>query len=374
MPMAVTVPRTYDAALAMVHQDAENPKSPYYQWAQAVLNSGTEDSSGRFNVIFANAPWTNGAVWLLNPNPLLPSSDTEWTKARLSYTKQYADKRYATTSQSGEYLDSIEGWADTLDYRKRSIEYSQVPPVYTPADYQPVIPLWFSVWELTKKMHDDLRSRGKYLMANSTPWRLNVFLPLLDVSGTETNWMDGTIWRPDSDAIFNLRRTLSYRKCYLLLQNTNFNIFGYKQAEMYFQRCMFYDVFPSMFSANAATNPFWETPKWYNQDRPLFLKYIPVIKELANEGWDPITDARSSDPKVWVERYGHCLTVMNSTDSSQIATIRVDIHAIGMMKSPLPSRMEDMLDHTVIPARRIGNTLEFQISLPSQATMALRME
>ena len=374
MPMPVSVPRTYDDALAMVHQDAENPKSPYCHWAQAVLNSGTENSSGRFNVIFENAPWTNGAVWLLNPNPLLPSSDTEWTKARLSYTKKYADERYATTPQSGEYLDSIEGWADTLDYRRRSIEYSQVPPVYTPTDYKPVIPLWFSVWEFAKMMHDDLRARGKYLMANSTPWRLNVFLPLLDVSGTETNWMDGTTWRPDSDAIFNLRRTLSYHKCYLLLQNTDFNIFGYKQAEMYFQRSMFYDVFPSMFSANAATNPFWETPKWYNQDRPLFLKYIPVIKELANEGWDPITDARSDNPKVYLERYGRCLTLMNSTDTPQTAAIRVDLRAIGMGKSPAPSRMEDMVDHTTIAARRVGNALEFQITLAPRSAKALRME
>ena len=37
----------------------------------------------------------------------------------------------------------------------------------------------------------------------------------LDVAGTETNWMWGGTWRPDSDAVFNLR-TLSPRPCHPL--------------------------------------------------------------------------------------------------------------------------------------------------------------
>ncbi|MBI4606459.1 MAG: hypothetical protein HY721_31220 [Planctomycetes bacterium] len=328
MPMPREVPRTYGDALGMVERYASGKDEALRRWAQAVLVSGSMDPGGRFNVELQDAPWTNGAVWVLNPNPRLPHAPHQWTKARLSYTRDMADAAYgqaAKGAQDGEYLDSLEGWADVLDYRPESVRSSPAPPVFTPEDPRPVVPTWFSVYALAELMSEDLHRRGKLLMANATPWRLHVFAPLLDVLGTETNWLPGGAWRPDADEVFNLRRTLSYHKPYLLLQNTDFDRFGPAEVERYFQRSLFYGVYPSMFSADASSHTYWKEPRWYDRDRALFKRYIPVIQALSAAGWEPVTHARSSDPRVGVERFGaRHFTVLNGSGDSVSATLSAD--------------------------------------------------
>jgi hypothetical protein len=323
MPMPPEMPRTYDKALELAKSYLSSANLELRKQAQALMNSGIRDAQGRFYLQFENAPWTNGAVWILNPNPLLPHPDGEATKATMSYTKEIGDRIYKGV-QSGEYLDSIEGWADSLDYRLEAIKASQLAPTFAQDSFLPVVPTWFSVYEFAKMMSNDLHKRGRLLMANATPWRFHAFLPLLDVSGTETNWNSKSGWHPNSDAIFNYRRTLSYHKPYLLLQNTDFTRFGLDLLDLYIQRSMFYGVFPSMFSADAATKVYWEDPQLYNAGRPLFKRYIPIIKKLSAAGWEPLTYARSDNPKVYVERFGNeFLTLFNDSKEDQRCVVSV---------------------------------------------------
>jgi hypothetical protein len=328
MPMPPSMPRTYENAVAMARKNAAGKDPERRRWAQAVLLSGSQDENGRFNLEFRNTPWANGAVWVLNPNPRLPHKPDQWTKARLNYSPEIADKAYGPQAkgvQDGEYLDSLEGWADTLDFRPESIRYALTPPTFSTETHRPVIPTWFSVYEQAAAMRKDLLRRGKLFMANTAPVRKSAFAPLFDVMGIETNWLPGGQWTPEDDAIFNLRRTLSYHKPYLLLQNTDYDKFGTPEVEKYFRRCLFYGVFPSMFSADAANSPYWETPRWYNRDRPLFKRYLPIIQRLSAAGWEPVTWAHSDNPDVYVERYGKDdLTLFNDSKERQRAEISLD--------------------------------------------------
>jgi hypothetical protein len=110
--------------------------------------------------------------------------------------------------------------------------------------------------------------------------------------------------------------------------------------EKYFQRSLFYGMFPSMFSHNAAENPYWQNPKWYNRDRALFKKYQPLIKSVAEAGWQPVTHARCDNPRVFVERFGPrtggavYLTLFNDTATPQSGTLTVDIAALGFTQPP----------------------------------------
>ncbi len=331
MSMSKETPRKYDVALDMVRKIAADPKSPLTGWAQAVLNSCARDEDGRCHVDFIDAPWSNGATWALNPNPRLPHKPGAETKASISYTPEIAERMYgpgAKGVQDGEYLDSIEGWADVLDFGADAIRYSAAPPTFASDSLRPVVPIWFAVHEFAAYLREDLRKRGKLLMANATPWRVHAFAPLLDVLGTETNWNPDGTWRPDSDAVFNLRRVLCKQKPYLLLQNTDFDKFGVDKVEKYFQRSLFYGVFPSMFSVDAANNPYWETPRWYNRDRELFKRYVPAVKTLSAAGWEPITHARSSSASIYVERFGRdYLTVLNDGKADAEAVVTIDLPA-----------------------------------------------
>ncbi|MGQ9592386.1 MAG: hypothetical protein ACUVYA_19070, partial [Planctomycetota bacterium] len=334
MPIERGVPRDYETALAIARKLAEGPDGSPRRHAQALLDSGAQDESGRFRVEFVAAPWTDGAVWVLNPNPGLPAAPERWTKAKLSYTSDLADRLYGPERagiQDGEYLDSIEGWADVLDFRPESIRHASVPPAFATESLRTAIPTWFSVWEFAAWVRGDLRRRKKLLMANSTPWRIHAFAPLLDVLGTETNWMPGGRWQPDSDAVFNLRRTLSYQKPYLLLQNTDFDRFGPREVERYFARSLFYGVYPSMFSVDASTHPYWTEPRWYERDRELFRRYIPAIRRLSEAGWEPVTHARAEGGALWIERFGMRLfTLFNPASEPKESEIAVETEKLGI--------------------------------------------
>jgi hypothetical protein len=378
MPMPPDVPRTYDAAIAMVRRYAAGADAEKRAWAEAVLNSGSADAAGRFNVEFRNEPWANGAVWVLNPNPRLPHAPGQWTKARLTYTREMADAKYAkgaAGAPDGEYLDSLEGWADTLDFGPEAVRYSASVPTFSTDAHRTVVPTWLSVYDLSQFMSADLRSRGKLLMANSTPWRFHAFTPLLDVMGTETNWLPGGKSQPDSDALFNLRRTLCYHKPYLLLQNTDFDRFGPDRVEAYFQRSMFYGVFPSMFSVDAANHPYWEEPRWYNRDRPLFHKYIRAIGRLSAAGWEPVTWARTDNPAVYVERFGTTrFTVMNSSDTDVTARLTVDMRRLKPHAGAASVRFFDDIAGEPIATVPFGWSVVVPVRLRHGEARSLRLE
>jgi len=315
MAMKPGVPRDYDSAVAILKHDLTGPDAEKRKWAQAVFDSGVCGIDGRLDVIFLSAFGTDGCVWTLNPTPGIEAPAGEWTKARLNFDLDEAAKRYgpqAKGSLAGEYLDSLEGWADRLDYRPSNLAASSLDLTFGMNDLKPTLPTWFAVWEYTRRLRDRLRERNRLLMANSTPWRFNAFAGLLDVLGTETNWMTNGEWKPDSDAIMNLRRTLCSHKPYLLLMNTDFTRFSHADVERYFQRCLFYGIFPSMFSVDGASHPYWQNPDLYNRDRDLFRRYIPLISKVSSAGWEPITHVRSDRPEIWVERFGAYLTVFNA--------------------------------------------------------------
>lgn len=380
MGMPKEMPRRYEVALDMARKLAADPKSPLTGWAQAVFNSGAEDEDGRYHIDFIDAPWSNGGTWALNPNPRLPHRPGAETKASISYTPEMADRMYGPTArgvQDGEYLDSIEGWSDVLDYSQRALRYSAAPPTFATDSRRPVVPIWFGVHEFAAYLRQDLRKRGKLLMANGTPWRIHAFAPLLDVLGTETNWNPGGTWQPDSDAVFNLRRTLCYHKPYLLLQNTDFDRFGTDRVEKYFQRSMFYGCFPSMFSVDASNNPYWETPRWYNRDRALFRKYIPIVKRLSAAGWEPLTHARSSDPSVYLERFGReYLTVLNAGAREATATVTVNLRAFMGSRTPSAGRdrFVDLVSGAELGRSRAGQSAVLRVHLQPEQAMAIRLE
>src|SRR5258708_30690430 len=127
-----------------------------------------------------------------------------------------------------------------------------------------------------------------------------------------------------------LRRTMAGAKPYLLLMNTDYDVFTYDLVERYFQRSLFYGMFPGMFSHNAADNPYWQNPKWYNRDRSLFKKYQPLIKRIAEAGWQPVTYARCENSQVWVERFGPdargaiYFTLLNDSSTVQKGFLRAE--------------------------------------------------
>ena len=231
-----------------------------------------------------------------------PSRTGTPNAATVYWNEVVRQRRYGAQAKAqlgGEYLDSLEGYVTAdLNFNRKHFRYTTVPLTFSSDTKQPALFKGLAAFEFTRWMSDDVHRLRKLMFANAVPYRFTFLCPWLDVMGTETNWLDHGEYQPASDAQMSLWRTMSGQKPYLLLMNTDFNAFTPDLVEKYFQRSLFYGIFPSMFSHNAADNPYWQNPSWYDRDRPLFKKYIPLIKQVAEAGWQPVTEARWSAPTI----------------------------------------------------------------------------
>jgi len=150
--------------------------------------------------------------------------------------------------------------------------------------------------------------------------------PLLDVCGTETDWVADKQWQPPTADELYYRRSASAAKPYCFLMNTNFDCFTHEMVEKYMKWCGFFGMFPSFFSANAASGHYFCTPQLYERDRPLFKKYMPIIKCVAESGWECITNASCDHPEIFVERFGeNYITVLNHSLKDDEFTVSFDL-------------------------------------------------
>ncbi|MEA3368063.1 MAG: hypothetical protein U9R68_08120, partial [Planctomycetota bacterium] len=292
----------------------------------ALLTSGYHDADGRFPCRLRNTPWCNGAVWSMNSMPGVAGEVTDFQNKWNAEVRKRFHGPNAKGLLDGEYVDSSEGYVtDVLDFRRDHFRAARTPLVFESETHRPAIFRGLIAFEYVRTLKEEMRKLGKLMMANGAPTRLPWLVPMLDVCGTETNWHRGGEWRPMSDADLLYRRALCGPKPYCFLMNTRFEEFGPDLVERYMKRCLAYGMFPGFFSHNASQGHYFSRPELYNRDRPLFKKYVPLVKRAAEAGWQPVTLVRSSDPKVYVERWGErYLTVFNDSDARRTATLTLD--------------------------------------------------
>lgn len=333
-------PKTVDAALELAKKQAADGNAA----AQALLASGHRDQNGRFCAIFLDTPWCDGAVWSLNDAPglvelakegklgdakvpALGGFETKWSEkiaddlygpalppssVSLPRTPEQFAAAQSRPGLDGEYVDSSEGYVTALlDFDRSHFAGMRTPLVFDAKTKRPAIYRGLIAFEYVEKIAKDVHARGRLAMANSTPGQFFWLVPQLDVVGTETNWNWNDRWSPMSDADLLYRRALCYGKPYCFLMNTDFDKFGADYVEKFMKRSLAYGMFPGFFSADASTKHYFSNPALYERDRPLFKKYMPLCKAVAEAGWEAQTGATSSEEKVYVERFGRFLNPEN---------------------------------------------------------------
>jgi len=307
-----------------------------------------------------------------------PSSGTAWFDD-LSLTVEGSQRNLlanpsfesrATPGElAGTYVDSLEMGVWTPDYSPEHIAACTIPPTFD-SDGRPVLLHGWSVFEFTRWLAETMHGRGKMTFANAAFWTMPWYAGHFDVVGTETNFGPPGQYVPNGDDIFLYRRALSGGKPYLLLMNTPYDQFGHESVEHYFARSLFYGCYPSMFSYNAADDPYWQKPAWYNRDRDLFVKYIPLVKRVAEAGWQPVTLAESDNPRVLIERWGKAdrtaFTVTNDSADQQQATVTLDLPGAGL--DPAVG-LRDLVSGSALPSVPGGGALS--ITLDPWQTMVI---
>ncbi|MDO5566212.1 MAG: hypothetical protein Q4G59_06105, partial [Planctomycetia bacterium] len=341
MSMPKDMPRTIDAAL----EQAKKLAAKGDKRAQSFLTCGHYDQGGNFSARLLDTPWCNGAVWsicdlpgldkLARAGKLTGSDKYPLSSYEVRWSDKIADDLYpasnpGTKGLDGEYIDSSEGYITALlNFRREHFAATRCPLTYDRDSFEPAILRGLISYEYAKVMSDAVHAKGKLMMANSTPGNLFWLAPVLDVCGTETNWNHKGKWKPQSDADLLYRRAMCGPKPYCFLMNTNFDDFSYECSEKFMKRSLAYGLYPGYFSADAATGHYFSRPELYNRDRPLFKKYIPLCKRVAEAGWQPLTGATSSVEKVYIERFGVkadrvCFTLFNDSDKAETTTVTLD--------------------------------------------------
>ena len=336
MPMPAKMPRTVEAAQA----EAERLAKAGRPAARAWLSSAYHDRDGKYVGRLIEAPWNKGIVWSINSAPGVAGEVNDFG---IKWNPRIRDRFYGPDRRGdldGEYIDSSEGYVtDELDFRRDHFATSDAPLVFSTDDRRPAVFRGTIAFEYARGLARDVHAADRLMMANATPDRLCWLAPLLDVMGTETDWNPGGRWRPMSDADLLYRRALCKGKPFCFLMNTDFDRFGADKVEKYMKRAVAYGMFPGFFSPNASDGAYFTRPELYDRDRPLFRKYLPLCKRIAEAGWEPITRARSSDDHVHVERFGdHLLTVFNDGPERREATVTLDRPTSGPFREQAGGR------------------------------------
>jgi hypothetical protein len=358
MRMRKGVPRTMPEALRARDELGTGNDPNTRDMARVSELAAMQDETGQPSLLFRDEPWCDGAVWSLNPNPQLAPAGVGAARrggpltnaATVHWSDSIKEALYGPQAKGrldGEYLDSLEGYVTAeLNFRREHFRDTTMPLTFSTDTHQPALFKGLAVFEFTRWIADDVHGLGRLMFANGVPYRFAFLCPWLDVLGTETDWLQAGQYRPASIQQMDLWRTLSGAKPYLLLMNTDYDQFTPDRVEKYFQRALFYGMWPGFFSHNAADNPYWQNPKWYDRDRPLFRKYIPVIRRVAEAGWQPVTEATSDNERLLVERFGpdaggHVwLTLHNDSEQPQTGLVSLVPMALRL---PKPCRAVESL-------------------------------
>ena len=366
-------PRTYDSAVSVLHEDlAGGRDAEKKRMAAATLISGIHTADSQFALYLVKAPWCDGGVFTLNPDPeIVTNSVHPFNKATamlpaieaaFARNQPKTNATAAGAGLDGLYYDSLEMSGAELNYRRDHFRTADIPLVFDSAG-RPCQLMIFNTLEFVRATAAGLHARGRLTFANAVLWNYSLPVTSLDVLGTEVNWLHNGEYQADSDAVMNFRRALCRQKPYCLLMNTDYSKFTPAMVERYFERCLFYGVWPGFFDQEAASkDPYWASEKkWYERDRALFKKYIPLLRCVTAAGWEPLSLATVDDPGLWLERFGSpapgnlYLTVFNSTDQSRRSVVTLEAGAARAI-GPAPPR--DLVSGTLLKPAPAGWEIE----------------
>lgn len=328
----------YEQVMAYLRDQYQNGTGRDQQMAEATLSSGSFDDSGRYRFRPEAAPWCNAggncAVFILDPDPDVDVPPYTVNKASTDWNPDVWSTYDSLPTLDGEYVDGSGQYSLIQNFRRAHFRAADLPLAFDPTTRRVTIPEIFSVAEYTRVITDDIHARGKLTMSNAflngVPWTVEQY----DFNGAETDWLRTGSFRPEDDRWFNYRRALSHRKPFGTLMHTNFATLTAGQLERYMQISLFYGIYPSLGIDTVTGASYWARPDLYERDRSLFRKYVPLVREVSLAGWQPVTGATSSDPVVYLERWGSGatlrLTVRNDNDVARTPIISVDTAAVGL--------------------------------------------
>ncbi|HTL29360.1 MAG TPA: hypothetical protein VL282_09065 [Tepidisphaeraceae bacterium] len=322
----------YEQRLAQLRSDAEAGD----RMSQATLVSGIIRDNGQRDLYLQPVAYTPQAPWGSNADPHIPDDAKKGWPSKANYEFKRVEEAlglhgHPDLGADGVYVDSMEGWGEILNYNRAHWRVSQYPLTFDPKSHRVALLNFWGTVEWVKQMSERSHSRGQLLMGNDAYFRRWQLAPYVDVPGREYTWITKDMkFDPVPDGRYLFFKTMSGAKPYLMLMNNRYEAGEF--MEPYMQRSLFFAVFPSMFQGHASTHDvsYFDNPEWYNRDRALFKKYVPLIRKVDEAGWKPVPFASAEPNDIRIERYGEAakknlaFTVHNPTEKQVHAVLKLD--------------------------------------------------
>jgi hypothetical protein len=297
--------------------------------------SATEDKNGLWQTRRLETPWFR-AGWAVS---ITTNSDPDLVGFnRYQYILKDEINPAIKLNVDGIYFDSMEwNWHHDLNYREEHFASTDYPLTFSKDVARPAIWNFTSEFEFMKKIADEMHSQGKLVMGNGHGW--NPFAASnLDLFGSELSWYSSDAHNTES---LDFRRAISFQKPIVFLLNEGLNDKAFTEAPypgygVYFEKMLAYGFFPSFFSVDASSDPYWRDSTKVENGRPFFKKYIPIIKQVAGAGWEPLTLATCNSKAIRIERFGHSeklfFTIRNRGSENTSCSLLFDTDELGISK------------------------------------------
>lgn len=283
-------------------------------YVDAALKSAIENEISSFSI------GRDTSYLFSNSDPELPLGRLALDRVRFweETTPQAARKFY------GEYLDSIVPWwwAHQEDYKKEHFKSADIPLVFSYETGKPVRLGIMEAYELFSEISKRTHEYGGLMLGNTWAPIQTFCANLFDIIGAGEYTTDQPVEH------FHYLRGLSFQKTLSFIDpGLVEGSLKEWEIEKRFNKCLAFGVFPG-------TYPFRDPGK-YERLRHFYKKYIPLIRLVSDEGWEPLTYASASHPALNVERFGTIkknlfFTILNTSDSVIDFTLDIDMKSLGI--------------------------------------------
>ena len=338
--------------------------------------------------VWFDAPRHIAAQAALNSLPIKPDGGHPFVVDRWDHWTHWwrtnADPRLATPNRAslcwdytigldvdhvdGVYLDSV-SYGFSVDFRNVRPDHLAVmdePLIYDPETAQPCADGMQHQVAFVRWIADRLHAKNKRVFGNVFAIAHRFHATTIDIFGSEV----GGWGKPEGEKRFQETRSdveagekrfyAYHRPVSDLLQEGFYEHvtpeFSATAMTNYVERQIFYGFYPGVSTIGGEPKPgyanwrrYFDSTRRCERDRELFKVAVPLIRRLNKAGWQPETGVRSSDGRVWIERFGEpakeCLiTVRNMSQKNLETVLTTEFPCSGMVPQwqnrPTPTRID----------------------------------
>jgi hypothetical protein len=364
----------YDVLVAALESDAVSGGSPLNdgvpraEMARATINSSPRDSDGKYQVNAKPDFWYGNRLQIY---PVSPDADIPPPSIWSICTEYSVDGRMEWAAENDNWIDGIfldnftSTYATVENYDKELWAYSDVPLTFSWETGKVTLLDGFSMTEFLGSFRSYVHDRGLALMASSNSGMYAWIAPHLDIVGGEARGAE-----PLESAY--VRRILGDGRPWS-------NLFVPPDGQppdadevlAYLRQALLFGYFPGFNGA------YWNVPSVYERDREQFRRYVPLIRTVAQAGWEPVSGTTTGDPAVLVERFDSrrggilYLTAQNTGTASKSVHFSLDAAVLAIGEGTVA--VSELLRGKTLTASRSSGQISFSDTIPAGETFLYRI-